>query len=588
MQRALEMSRRTESEKKKAEEEEKKAGVRGEVVASLTWRVLFEAGWLRLRGFQMPESEVRAAEGKQEKVRKAFAEAWAKEPAMFLSRGDQSGPRAAIEAAYKARTGKEPPAAEAAPEGDSEEDEQEEDRPEPKGVSAEGAAKPAANAKTAPAAAKSAAASKRKGEDAMGARAAKRKKVADALATAEDDDDLEDDYVSAGEREAVERVRRAEAETVDLEAANRRRLGALVHCRCCVKEYRVSSTLGQLCAGCGARADLAADHAAQKVVAKGASTQTSKLVGHNKALVEMAQEGASFERYEDTSAVSRDEAVRAADNGLYATFYGELAEKVGDYIRSGRMKDPAHALRYYVRDSGVSASSEAGISLGADGKAKVSLGAPEPRKIGRYEHFVQAVLEVIVPELAERPRAMFDWINLLAAVNQVKMRRGWDEAYAWLMRVLADSVKRRKGVRDEDVRRAADGPVLEYRRETERSRFGTRPGGNDAWRASEAVAGGGGKKRSLVVKSAGHKAEGPAKTTSAAPTREARAPEAASERTAAAASGAASDTSKLCFLWEQQGACRYGDSCRFQHQGRAGQGRAAKGGGAGRAPPAGS
>lgn len=213
-----------------------------------------------------------------------------------------------------------------------------------------------------------------------------------------------------------------------------------------------------LCA-CGRRGDLPFDHPVNvSLVPSSASSQgrstpaasegqatptiTAAAVGtdpwERRFAALLAEQRSPHPDFAADATISATEALAISRSAFGATATERPPARLLEVIRSGRLTNPAYAVpRPLDRDKSKDADLF-GIT-GAGLLAPVADAKQEP-KCASSSQFCSALFSTILPALADRPRALMQWVALGRTALQIESQRGWVAAWAYVRRALSDSL----------------------------------------------------------------------------------------------------------------------------------------------------
>jgi len=220
------------------------------------------------------------------------------------------------------------------------------------------------------------------------------------------------------------------------------------------------------CAGCGLRGDVPLEHAANVFLrarltgpaapaAAASSAAASSISGQSapvlktglsaldQALSRMLERGVAMPLFSGPSAgdaVSHSEALALTARAYEASKYQPPSEHLIALIRSGKLRDVGYALPRPHQSLAGEQESQAGTMALSGGALQFVNKVPVAPAVASSQQFCMALLSAILPALADRPRAMMEWITLGHTALALEASNGWAVAQVYLQRALAAAI----------------------------------------------------------------------------------------------------------------------------------------------------
>jgi hypothetical protein len=160
------------------------------------------------------------------------------------------------------------------------------------------------------------------------------------------------------------------------------------------------------------------------------------------ALLHLAGDGAQFPRFADTTPLSSEQAFIMASQTYEYHGYEATPAALVELVRSGKLTDVGLALPRTIAEAQAAAEMDGRLKIVAGNLHAVDTSVNIP-KIESIAQFWEAFAGTIAPALADRPLALFDWINLGRSLIVVEKHQGWKAASSYLTRILNKQVNLR-------------------------------------------------------------------------------------------------------------------------------------------------
>lgn len=224
---------------------------------------------------------------------------------------------------------------------------------------------------------------------------------------------------------------------------------------------------GYNCANCGLRGDLPLSHAANQFLSakltglgapapapassisssssgQSATVHRPSLSALDQSLARMLERGVAVPLFSGPAAgdtVPYAQALQLTARAYEASKYQPPSEHLVALIRAGKLREVGYALpRPHLSLAGA-LEAEAGTVALSGGTMQFINKVPVAPAVATSQQFCMALFSVILPALADRPRAMLEWITLGHTALALEASHSWAVASLYLQRTLAAAIE---------------------------------------------------------------------------------------------------------------------------------------------------
>ena len=188
-------------------------------------------------------------------------------------------------------------------------------------------------------------------------------------------------------------------------------------------------------------------------VGQSATSTRPSLSVLDQSLVRMLERGAAMPLFTGPAAgeaVPHSQALLLAARAYDAPKYQPPSEHLIALIRAGKLCDIGYALpRPHQSLAGADAEDAPGLLSLSGGTVQFVNKVPVAPVVANSQQFCMALFATILPALADRPRAMLEWITLGQTALALESAQSWTVASTYLQRALAAYTQAGKPFADE-------------------------------------------------------------------------------------------------------------------------------------------